>query len=219
MTSEEDESEESEDEGLSRSSMKRFRRRRGRAWKEEEDYEEGLWLEEDEGLTLESYNLSETQFVIEFKKTPRKKRMVLIDGFGNSVIACCRIEHKTNSSDPLSRRHRRNRRPCSHTAYKVVTFHDKCTVAALLEQLKSEFGLSAGRRTTGQDGNRQDADQKEEGEDEWDLYLRRGSTGKAAWLPDGQQKLGSLDIAWAVRPHKILHPAYLCADHVACRIA
>lgn len=232
MTSEE-ESEESESEGRQRSATSSAVTNSGggggAGGDDDDDYEEGLWLEEANGRTLESYNLSDAQFVIEFKRTPQKRRMLLVDGFTHTVTAFFRTRrgpsgsasaHASFDSFGGGRLTARGRsatssRPMS-TVQKVMLFRGSATVAEVLDQLKLAFGVGGRRRPplpatsarrSGEVEELQEDDdeeeetveeQEEEEEEEWGLYFWRGRTGKGMWLPDGQQQLDSLDIAWAV---------------------
>jgi ribosomal protein L7/L12 len=197
----------------------------------EEDYEEGLWLEEANERTLGSYNLSEAQFVIEFKRTPQKRRMLLIDGFTYTATAFYRGSRRRHASGSASTsahnslnsftnvngvaggrsQGRASSQSAANTEQKVVLLQDGATVAIVLKQLKQAFGvgLSPARRRSDADGEQDttesvEGEEAEEHEEEWGLYLWRGNTGKGMWLPDGQQQLSSLDIAWAVRLTGIL---------------
>lgn len=207
--SEGDESEESEGDIFDDATRKKSHRKP--FWKEsEEDYREGVWLEDD-NRTLESYNLNESQFIIEFKKTPQKKRMVLVDGFTNSSLAFCRKARKLTNNQPGSLKkassyHRTRVRCRANILYKIVTFEDKSTVAQLVEQLKAVFGISALNSKLKTDTEASETHQEEDSE-QWDLYLwRNGSASKGTWLPDGQQQLGSLNIVWTVNHSIILEP-------------
>jgi hypothetical protein len=120
----------------------------------------------------------------------------------------------------------------ANTEQKVVLLQDGATVAMVLKQLKQAFGvgLSPARRRSDADGEQDttesvEGEEAEEHEEEWGLYLWRGNTGKGMWLPDGQQQLSSLDIAWAVRRltgilvafNPILTPAHcMLGSHRTC---
>jgi hypothetical protein len=235
MTSEE-ESEESESEGLNqRAATSSTVAASGGGGDDDDDYEEGLWLEEANGRTLESYNLSDAQFVIEFKRTPQKRRMLLVDGFTHTVTTFFRTRrgrsagpsgsasaHASFDSFGGGRLTARGRSATSSrlmsTVQKVMLFRGSATVAEVLDQLKLAFGVGRRRpppatsaRRSGEEAEElQEDDEEEEAveeeeEEEWGLYFWRGHTGKGMWLPDGQQQLDSLDIAWAVRSSSLLH--------------
>lgn len=161
------------------------------------DYEEGLWLEEDESRTLGSYCLSDAQFVIEFKKTPQRKRMILIDGFNNAVLACCRLRQNQKK---FSARQQDGLTTSSKSSlgmiFKVVTFSDQVTVGELQEYLKMAFGVVSTKQV-----QHTCEEEHEEDIEDWGVYLWRSNTSKGTWLPDGQQPLGSLGIAWTVSRH------------------
>jgi hypothetical protein len=255
MTSEE-ESEESESEGLNqRAATSSTVAASGGGGDDDDDYEEGLWLEEANGRTLESYNLSDAQFVIEFKRTPQKRRMLLVDGFTHTVTTFFRTRrgrsagpsgsasaHASFDSFGGGRLTARGRsatssRPMS-TVQKVMLFRGSATVAEVLGQLKLAFGVGGRRRpplpaTSARRSGEVEAEEQqedddeeeeetveeqEEEEEEWGLYFWRGRTGKGMWLPDGQQQLDSLDIAWAVPSSLSTHASsYNIWTYTMCR--
>lgn len=224
MITSEEESEESESEGHQCAATSSTVAASGGGGDDDDDYEEGLWLEEANGRTLESYNLSDAQFVIEFKRTPQKRRMLLVDGFTHTVTAFFRTRrgrsagpsgsasaHASFDSFGGGRLTARGRSTTSSrlmsTVQKVMLFRGSATVAEVLDQLKLAFGVGRRRpppatsaRRSGEEAEElQEDDEEEEEEEEWGLYFWRGHTGKGMWLPDGQQQLDSLDIAWADR--------------------